>query len=132
MLDLAFEDFNIDCALCFTEVRLKDFIHSNLRIVCVFARGIVEHCPVSFNLGLINWVHITEELEHVLAIEWFSWSKIIAESVLARWNQEHLQVLPDVHVLHSLQAKQCRYVLLQEVEDGAIGTSEQEFRTETD
>ena len=72
MLDLAFEDFNIDCALCFTEVRLKDFIHSNLRIVCVFARGIVEHCPVSFNLGLINWVHITEELEHVLAIEWFS------------------------------------------------------------
>ena len=79
MFDFSLEYFDVNLALGLPEVWLQDFI-------CDLADVLIE------KFLLKERIHVAEVLEHVLLVEWFSWSEVVAQSILAAWNQEDLSV----------------------------------------
>jgi len=64
----------------------------------------------------VDWVPGTEELEDVLAVKWVLGGQVVCQCVLPVWNQIDLDVLSEVHVLHTLRRLKGCAVFLQEVE----------------
>ena len=76
------------------------------------------------DLASIDRVRLTEELEHVLAVERVSLSQVLAQSTLARRNDVNVHILAQLdvpyvsHITHN-----SGYVLLDEVVKSPVITS---------
>ena len=77
VLDLYFENFDVDRTSCLSQIVLQS-LFSDISLNEFFLSHSVRDFSSSFDLSLVDIICFTEELEDVLAIDWFSSSDIAA------------------------------------------------------
>ena len=77
MLDLYLENFDVDRTSCLSQIMLQS-LFSDVSLKEFILSHSAWDFSSSFDLSLVDIICFTEELENVLAIDWFSSSDITA------------------------------------------------------